>query len=175
MNRGCPLQIQRGVIFGKHVLAIGFFAHLDVGDRIASFLQIGNLRRCIVGSVVQHRDRHHGGKSARYTAGEEEIESHSAPAWSIPGPTADATDRPTNNKLPSAPDPACGGERRETCRLQWWCRGKVRESHNRHNSADRRAHRRRRCSMTPSSISAKIAPAWECCSSESFPSRLFHR
>ena len=76
MNRGRPLQIERGVIFRQHVLPISFLAHLDIGNRIAAFFQICNLRPRIVRSVIQHRDRHHGGKSASNAACEEQIKSH---------------------------------------------------------------------------------------------------
>ncbi len=76
MNRRRPLQVQRGVILRQHVLPIGFLAHLNVGDRISALLQIRNLRRRVVGSVVQHRDRNHRRQAARYAAGEEQIESH---------------------------------------------------------------------------------------------------
>ena len=36
MNRGGELQIQSSVVLRKHVLAVGFLAHLDIGDGIAA-------------------------------------------------------------------------------------------------------------------------------------------
>src|ERR1700686_5656673 len=76
MERARPLHIESGVILGQHVLAVGLFTHLDVGDWIVAVLQVSNLGDSVVGSVVQKRDRNHGGQSAGDAAGKEEVKSH---------------------------------------------------------------------------------------------------
>ncbi len=65
-----PLDVQRGVIFGQHVLPIGFFTHLDVRNWISALLQISELSGSVVGSVVEQRHRNHAGQSACNSAGE---------------------------------------------------------------------------------------------------------
>ncbi len=41
MQRGCPLQIKRRVIFRQHVLAVRLFAYFDIRNGIAPLAQIG--------------------------------------------------------------------------------------------------------------------------------------
>src|ERR1700674_4076231 len=76
MERARPLHIESGVILGQHVLAVGLFTHLDVGDWIVAVLQVSNLGDSVIGSVVQKRDRNHGGQSAGDAAGKEKVKSH---------------------------------------------------------------------------------------------------
>ena len=73
MHCRCKLKVERRVVFRLHVLAVWLFAHLDVGNRIAAFLQIRHLRCCIVGRAVEQRDGNHGRKIVGDAAGEEEI------------------------------------------------------------------------------------------------------
>ena len=56
-----------------------------------AILEVGNFGHRIVGSVVEHRDRNHGGQSASDAAGEEKIKAHlrlasrTAIRWLMPG------------------------------------------------------------------------------------------
>jgi hypothetical protein len=75
MERRGPLQIEGTVVFGQHVLAIGFLAHFNVGDRVGTFLEVSHLRRRVFGRAVEHRNGNDGGESARDAAGEEQVEA----------------------------------------------------------------------------------------------------
>ena len=59
MKRCGPLEVECGVVFRHHELAIRFFAHFDVRDGIVAFLEIGNFGRGVVGSVIKQGDGHH--------------------------------------------------------------------------------------------------------------------
>ena len=73
MHGGGELQVECGVIFGQHVLAIGLLAHLHVGNGIAMLFQISHLRRRVFGRAVEHGDGNHGGKIVGDATGEEQI------------------------------------------------------------------------------------------------------
>ena len=76
MQRFGPLQVECSVIFWKHVLAIGFLAHLDKRNRIAARFHIRDLVRGILWRTIDQRNRYHGGQTARVAAGVKKIESH---------------------------------------------------------------------------------------------------
>ena len=69
-----PLQVERRIVFRHGVLAVGLFSHLDVPDRVAAPLDVGDLCRGVVGCTVEHRDRNHGRQVVRQPAGEEKVE-----------------------------------------------------------------------------------------------------
>ncbi len=69
------LQIKSAVIFRLHVLAVGFLAHFDVGDRISALLDVANLSGCIFGRAVEQGDGNNRGESTRDSAFEEEIKA----------------------------------------------------------------------------------------------------
>ena len=60
VDRGGELEVQRAVIFGQHVLAVGLFAHLDPRDRIFALVEIGDFVGRIFRRGIEHRDRDHG-------------------------------------------------------------------------------------------------------------------
>src|ERR1700730_11245504 len=57
------------------MLAVRFLAHFDVSDTVAAFLDVGDLRRRIVGRAIQHGDRNHRRQVVGQSAGEEKIEA----------------------------------------------------------------------------------------------------
>jgi hypothetical protein len=75
MHCARELEVERGVVFGQNVLAIGLFAHLDVGDRVAALRQVRYLRGGVIGRAVEQGDGNHGGEIVGDAADEEEIES----------------------------------------------------------------------------------------------------
>src|SRR5208337_2509636 len=75
MQRRRPLQVENGVILGKHELSIGLLPHLDVGDRIMAVLDVGNLSHRVLRSVVEQRDWNHSGQSTGNAAGEEKVKA----------------------------------------------------------------------------------------------------
>ena len=75
MQRRGPLQVERSVIFGQHVLAVRFLPHLHIGDRIISSLEIGDLVGGIFRCAIEHRHRQHRGQPARVAASIEKIKS----------------------------------------------------------------------------------------------------
>ena len=91
MQRVGELHIERGIILGQHELAVGFFAHLDVGNGIFSLLEIGDLGRRVFRDVEHHGDRDHRGQAARRATGVEQIESNLIAqvrvevCWFVPG------------------------------------------------------------------------------------------
>ena len=91
VQRPRPLDVHRGVIFGNHEVAVGFFSHFDVRDRIAAFFEVGEFVSGIFRSAIDHGDGNHGGKAARVAIGEEKIEANLFTgmlveiAWLVPG------------------------------------------------------------------------------------------
>ena len=73
---GGELQIERGVVLRKHVLPIGFFAHLDPRDRIVAFIEVGDFVGRVFGRGVKHRDGDHRWQAAGDAGVEEEVEAH---------------------------------------------------------------------------------------------------
>ncbi len=70
-----PLKVKCAVILRHSVLAIRLLSHFDIGDRIASLLEIGDLGSGVFGRAVQHGDWNHRGQIVREAAGEEQIEA----------------------------------------------------------------------------------------------------
>src|SRR3954464_9832823 len=97
MKRSCKLKIESSVIFGEHVLTIGLLSHLNVGNWIPAFFQIGDLRNGVFGSGIDQGNRNHGRQSARVTAGVEEVESYLlAGGWTKIRGSVPRVDRGTN-------------------------------------------------------------------------------
>ncbi len=95
VNRGGELYVQRAVIFRQHVLSVGLFAHLDIGDWIMPLVQIGDFVRSVFGRGVEHGDRNHRRQTAGDAAIEEEIESHLIAAGLVEIGGGVSRDRPT--------------------------------------------------------------------------------
>src|SRR5262249_59398150 len=83
MNRSRKLNIESPIIFGQHALPVRLLSHLDSRYRIVLFVEIGNLICGILGSSVQHRNRHDGRKPSGNSAVKEEIESDLVPLRNI--------------------------------------------------------------------------------------------
>src|SRR5580698_2854951 len=75
MNRSRKLYIERSVIFRKHALSIRLFAHFDSRYRIVPLVEIGDLICGILGSSIQHCNRHDDWEAAGNSTVKEEIES----------------------------------------------------------------------------------------------------
>ena len=75
VNGRGPLDVERAVVFWESVLSVGFFTHLDSGNGVAAFFDIGDLRGGIVGCAVEHGDGNHRGKVVGESAGEENVEA----------------------------------------------------------------------------------------------------
>ena len=75
VESGGELQVQSGVVLGQHVLAVGFFAHLDVRDRVTAFLDICHLRRGVLRRTVQHGYGDDGRQAAGDSAVEEQVKA----------------------------------------------------------------------------------------------------
>src|SRR5713226_7868781 len=73
VQSGGKLQVEGAVVFGQHLLTIGFFSHLDIGNGIATLFYVGDLGCRIFRCAVQHGDRNHGGQVVGDAAGVEEI------------------------------------------------------------------------------------------------------
>ena len=76
MDRRCPLDVESRIILRQHVLAVGLLANLNIGDRVAALLQIGDFGRGVFWCLVEQRDGNHGRLPPRYSAGEKQIKSH---------------------------------------------------------------------------------------------------
>src|SRR5271170_456238 len=70
------LEIERSVVFGLRILAIGFFSYLDIGDGVFVVFEVTNFGGGIVGCFVEQGNRHHRGKAACHPALKEEIEAN---------------------------------------------------------------------------------------------------
>src|SRR5246500_3553906 len=76
MQRSRKLNVERGIVFRVHEMAVGLFAHFDVRDWVAALFDVRDFVRGVFGDVVDHRDGNHGGQAARVTARVEEIEAN---------------------------------------------------------------------------------------------------
>ena len=76
MHRSGELNIQSGIIFRQHVMAIGLLSHFDIGNGIFAALQILHFRSCIFRRVVDERDRNDCGQPTSKSARVEKIETH---------------------------------------------------------------------------------------------------
>ena len=75
VNGSGPLKVERCIILRHRVFAVRFLAHLDIGDRIAALLDVGDLRGRVVGRAVEHGHWNHRRQIVGESAGEEEIEA----------------------------------------------------------------------------------------------------
>src|SRR5438477_2650650 len=71
-----PLQVQRPVVFRKHILSICFLAYFDKRNWISTRFQILNLIGGILRSAVDQRNRYHRAQAARVAAGVKKIKPH---------------------------------------------------------------------------------------------------
>ena len=75
MESGCKFQIERTIVFRRHILAVHFFAHFDIGDRIVTRFKIFDFGSGIVGIVVHHGNRDNRGQALGDAALEKQVES----------------------------------------------------------------------------------------------------
>src|SRR5215472_4950880 len=75
MERGCPFEVERAVVFRKSVFSIGLFAHFHIRDGITAFFKVSDLGNGVFGIVVDHGHRNHRREPARDAAGIEKIEA----------------------------------------------------------------------------------------------------
>ena len=75
MQGRCPLEVERRVIFGQHVLPVGLFAHFHIGNWIATLTEIGDFCSTVFRSSVQHGNRNHCRQMIGVAAREEKIEA----------------------------------------------------------------------------------------------------
>src|ERR1700730_9244400 len=74
-SRG-ELEVELGIIFRQTIFAIGFLAHLHVGNRITAFFDVGDFGGGVFRGVVKHGDGNHGGQAACDFAAVEKIEAN---------------------------------------------------------------------------------------------------
>src|SRR3954465_8622012 len=65
------LQVERTVVFRKHVLSVRFLAHLDVGDGLAARFDVAHLRGGVLGPGGEEGNGNNGGKATSDSTGDE--------------------------------------------------------------------------------------------------------
>ena len=75
MNSSRELQVKRGVVFRLAILTVRLLAHLHIGNRVASLLEVGDFSGCVFRCAVKHGDGNHGGQVVGDAAGEEQVEA----------------------------------------------------------------------------------------------------
>src|SRR5260370_37206593 len=75
MNSCGPLNIKGGVIFWHSVLAIRFFSHFNITERLAPLLDVSNLSGGVLGCAVKQGNRDYRRQLVSEPAREEKIEA----------------------------------------------------------------------------------------------------
>ena len=75
MQGRCPLEVERRVIFGQHVLPVGLFAHFHIRNWIATLSEIGKFEGAVIRSPIQHGNRNHCRQMIGVPACEEKIQA----------------------------------------------------------------------------------------------------
>ena len=70
------LEIECAVIFGQHLLPVGFFTHLNVRNGVTALLEIGDLGRRVFRCAEKHGDRNHRRQPSSVAAVVKEIQSN---------------------------------------------------------------------------------------------------